>query len=163
MRTLQRTDMPALEELLHLLHDVGSFSADEVDCALELLNIVLDQPEQRDYLVLVSESDGRATGYILYGPVPLTQSTYDIYWLAVHPECHGHGYGRRLVAAAEKALTQSGASMICLETSSKDNYARTRSFYENAGYLKESVIADFYGPHDDRLTYVKRLSRGGDS
>ncbi|MDY0190529.1 MAG: GNAT family N-acetyltransferase [Desulfuromonas sp.] len=162
MRNLQRDDLPALEELLHLLNVAGSFTADEVDCALELLHIVLDQPQQRDYLVLVSESEVRVTGYILYGPVPLTASTYDIYWLAVHPECHGHGYGRRLVKAAEQALTQSGASMICLETSSKDNYARTRLFYENAGYQQESVIADFYGPNDDRITYVKRLSRGGD-
>lgn len=158
MRELKRTDLADLERLLWLLKDAGNFTADEVACALELLEIVLDQPDQKDYLVMVAENDSAVTGYVLYGPVPLTHSAYDLYWLAVDPGCHGQGYGRRLVEAAEQDLIQRGASMVCLETSSKDSYARTRSFYENAGYLKESVIADFYGPQDDRLTYVKRFS-----
>lgn len=83
MRELKRTDLADLERLLWLLKDAGNFTADEVACALELLEIVLDQPDQKDYLVMVAENDSAVTGYVLYGPVPLTHSAYDLYWLAV--------------------------------------------------------------------------------
>jgi hypothetical protein len=47
--------------------------------------------------------------------------------------------------------------LLCLETSSQGGYVRTRYFYEQAGYVEESCIRDFYKPGDDRLTYVKRF------
>jgi len=158
MRGLQQRDLPELNRLLQALETAGSFSAAEVDCALELLQIVLDQPQQLDYLVLVAEEHGTAVGYILYGPVPLTSGNFDIYWIATDPQRHGAGFGRRLLEAAECDMRQRGARMIGLETSSKGNYRRTRTFYDNAGYRQEAVIADFYAPGDDRITYVKRLN-----
>jgi ribosomal protein S18 acetylase RimI-like enzyme len=158
MRALKRTDMPQLEMLLQSLNRAGSFSKDEVDCALELLQIVLDQPAQQDYLVLVAEAREQVVGYILYGPVPLADGVFDIYWIATDPKVHGEGYGRILLEAAERDMQRRGARMICLETASKASYQRTRSFYDNAGYTQESVIRDFYAPGDDRVTYVKRLS-----
>lgn len=158
MRGLQQHDLPELTRVLNALEAAGSFSLAEVDCALELLQIVLDQPEQQDYLVLVAESSAGAVGYILYGPVPLTDGTFDIYWIATDPQAHGAGFGRQLMEAAERDMRERGARMICLETSSKGNYSRTRSFYDNAGYRQESVIADFYAPGDDRITYAKRFN-----
>ena len=74
------------------------------------------------------------------------------------PEVQGDGFGRQLMEMAEADMRERGARMICLETSSQGSYARTRSFYDNAGYQQESVIADFYQPGDDRITYVKRFS-----
>jgi ribosomal protein S18 acetylase RimI-like enzyme len=158
MRALKRSDLVQLEGILKRLEEAGSFTTDEVDCAMELLLIVLDQPEQKDYLVLVAENSKGVVGYILYGPVPVTSGNFDIYWIATDPSVQGEGFGRRLMEAAEQDMRQRGARMICLETSSKGSYHRTRSFYDNAGYLQESVIADFYVPGDDRITYVKRFA-----
>jgi ribosomal protein S18 acetylase RimI-like enzyme len=150
--------MAQLKRTLNRLEKAGSFTGDEVVCALELLQIVLDQPEQQDYLVLVAEKQEEAVGYILYGPVPLTSGNFDVYWIATDPSVQGEGFGRQLMEAAERDMCERGARMICLETSSKGSYQRTRSFYDNAGYLQESVIADFYSPGDDRITYVKRFA-----
>jgi len=158
MRPLKRSDMPQLEQILASLERAGNFTAAEVDCALELLNIVLDQPQQKDYLVLVAAEAGQVFGYILYGPVPVTEGNFDIYWIATDPEAHGKGYGRQLMEAAESDMRRMGARLICLETSSQGNYQRTRRFYDNAGYLVESTIHDFYKPGDDRITYVKRFA-----
>ena len=154
MRSLNRTDLP---DLVGILNETGAFTDVEVGCALELLGIVLDDPNQKDYLVAVAEDEGRVAGYVLYGPVPLTEGTFDLYWIATDPAVQGKGVGRRLMAHAESDARALGARMMCLETSSQGGYARTRNFYDRAGYLEESRIRDFYRPGDDRITYVKRF------
>lgn len=155
MRNLKSSDLP---ELTRILHATGAFTETEVACAVELLEIVLNDPAQKDYLVAVAEESGRPAGYILYGPVPLTEGNFDLYWIATDPALQGRGIGRGLLAHAEADIRGRGGRMICLETSSQGGYARTRSFYEQAGYLEESRIRDFYRPGDDRITYVKRFS-----
>jgi ribosomal protein S18 acetylase RimI-like enzyme len=163
MRKLLRSDIPHLQNLMKDLCKHGRFTADEVDCAMELLHVVLDQPDQRDYIATVIEAKSGPVGFILYGPVPLTEGTYDIYWIATAMAVHGAGYGRLLLEHAERDMQRRGARMICLETSSQEAYQRTRSFYDKASYLQEAVIKDFYRPGDDRITYVKRLNKPQES
>jgi ribosomal protein S18 acetylase RimI-like enzyme len=155
MRSLEPADLPELERILRA---TGAFNAEEVDCAMELLHIVLDDPAQQDYLVAVAEEAGNVAGYILYGPVPLTAGNFDIYWIATDPAVQGKGIGRQLMEFAEADARSRGTRMVCLETSSQGGYERTRRFYDQAGYIQESCIRDFYKPGDDRLTYVKRFS-----
>lgn len=155
MRDLQSTDRPQLE---HILTHCNAFTSAEVDCAMELLDSVLNNPEQRDYEVIVAEANGQVAGYVLFGAVPLSQDNYDLYWIATDPELHGQGFGRQLMAETESRLQTRGARMLCLETSSQEFYQRTRLFYEQGGYKEEARIRDFYRPGDDRITYVKRFS-----
>ena len=155
MRNLERKDLP---ELTRILQHTGAFTSPEVECAVELLEIVLDDPAQKDYLVAVAEENDRVAGYVLYGPVPLTEGNFDIYWIAADPALQGRGVGRRLMSRAEEDARSRGARMVCLETSSQGGYERTRRFYDQAGYIEESRIRDFYRPGDDRITYVKRFS-----
>ena len=154
MRTLRSDDIPKLEGILRA---TAAFTDDEVGVALELLEIVINQPGQRDYEVAVAEHVGQVAGYVLFGPVPATEGNFDLYWIAVDPAAQGSGVGRRLIEHVEREVRRRGGRMICLETSSQGGYSRTRSFYDQAGYLLESRIRDFYRPGDDRLTYVKRL------
>lgn len=155
MRKLKATDVP---DLIRILEETGAFTDEEVGVAVELLGIVLTDHTQQDYQVAVAEDGGRVAGYILFGPVPLTVGNFDIYWIATDPEVQGKGLGRQLMAHAEAEARSNGARMICLETSSQGGYQRTRRFYDQAGYIEESRIRDFYKPGDDRLTYVKRFS-----
>jgi ribosomal protein S18 acetylase RimI-like enzyme len=154
MRKLELGDIAPLTDILIA---TGSFTEAEITCAVELLDTVLNNPEQKDYLVMVAEDQNRPVGYILYGPVPLTEGNFDIYWIATDPGCQGRGFGRQLLASAEEDMRSRGARMICLETSSQGSYQRTRRFYDQAGYAEESRIRDFYRTGDDRLTYVKRF------
>ena len=65
MRSLRREDLP---HLIRILNETGAFTDVEVGCAVELLGIVLDDPNQKDYVVAVAEDGGRPAGYVLYGP-----------------------------------------------------------------------------------------------
>jgi len=154
MRNLRSSDLLPLRRILVATE---AFTAVEVACAMELLEIVLNDHDQQDYEVIVADHEGVVAGYVLYGPVPLTEGNYDLYWIATDPELHGRGVGRQLMKEVERRLRQDGARLLCLETSSQGHYARTRKFYEQAGYQEESRIRDFYRPGDDRITFVKRF------
>ncbi len=154
MRKLRHDDIPLLEEILVA---TGAFTDAEVAVAVELLEAVINDPSQQDYEVAVADIGDRVAGYVLFGPVPLTEGNYDLYWIAVDPNSQGSGVGRRLMKHVEEQVRQRGGRLLCLETSSQGGYLRTRSFYEQAGYVEESRIRDFYKPGDDRLTYVKRF------
>ena len=154
MRKLRNDDIPQIEEILVATQ---AFSADEVSIAIELLETVIKSPLQQDYEVVVADVGDHVAGYVLFGPVPLTEGNYDLYWIAVDPNIQGGGVGRRLMKHVEEQVRQRGGRLLCLETSSQGSYLRTRKFYEQAGYVEESCIRDFYKPGDDRLTYVKRF------
>lgn len=154
LRELQADD---LLELQRILTATEAFTTAEVEVAMELLEIVINQPQQSDYEVAVAEALGKVAGYVLFGPVPATMGNFDLYWIAVDPAAQGTGVGQRLLEHVEEEVRQRGGRMVCLETSSQGGYSRTRSFYEKAGYQLESRIRDFYKPGDDRLTYVKRF------
>ena len=155
LRNLSRPDLAPLQSILEAC---AVFTPAEITCAMELLEIVLNDPQQSDYEVIVAESGGRVAGYVLFGPVPLTEGNYDLYWIATDPGQQGRGIGRTLLAEVERILISRATRMLCLETSSQEIYQRTRNFYLNAGYLEEARICDFYRLGDDRITYVKRFS-----
>lgn len=154
LRELRANDLPDLERILVVTE---AFTRAEVAVAMELLEIVINDPQQGDYEVAVADALGKVAGYVLFGPVPATVGNFDLYWIAVDPAAQGTGVGQRLIEHVEEEVRKRDGRMVCLETSSQGGYSRTRSFYEKAGYALESRIRDFYKPGDDRLTYVKRF------
>ncbi len=146
--------------LVGIVEAVGNFSRAEIDCALELIDIYLNNKEQKDYIVDVAEdAEGRVQGYVCWGPTPLTKGTYDLYWVATHPDVQGQGYGRALMTYVEDCIRQRQGRLLVLETSSKESYGNTVRFYERLGYELASQIRDFYDVDDDRLVFVKSISR----
>jgi ribosomal protein S18 acetylase RimI-like enzyme len=152
---MRREDRRAV---LDIIQTTEMFTPDEVTVARELIDIYLDQPQQRDYCLVVAENeDGRVVGYMSYGSTPLTEGTYDLYWMAVASEEQGRGFGRELVSWLEARVGAAGGRLILIETSSQPKYEKTRRFYAGLNYKEVSRIPDFYRRGDDRITYVKRL------
>jgi len=153
---MTRGDRPTV---LDIIQTTEMFTPDEVAVARELIDIYLDQQEQRDYRLVVALSEaGRVVGYLSYGPTPLTEGTYDLYWMAVASGQQGRGHGRELVNWLEEEVRASGGRMILIETSSQPKYEKTRRFYTGLNYQEVSRIPDFYRKGDDRITYVKYLN-----
>jgi len=144
--------------VLDIIHSTEMFTPEEIVVACELIDITLDQPEQRDYCLVVAEDEvGRVVGYMSYGPTPLTEGAYDLYWMAVASGEQGRGFGRKLVSWLEKTVREASGRMILIETSSQPKYEKTRWFYTGLDYKEVSRIPDFYRKGDDRITYVKYL------
>jgi ribosomal protein S18 acetylase RimI-like enzyme len=144
--------------LAHMLGAVPQFKPDEVAVALELIDAALADPKGSGYECLVAEQDGALCGYICVGPTPMTDATWDLYWIAVDPRQQGRGIGRALYAAFVERMLARGGRQVRIETSSKEDYAATGGFYERLGFRIEGRLRDFYAEGDDLLTFYRRVA-----
>lgn len=163
---LQREHRERVRQILQSSH---AFASGEVDVALELFDAALgDAPAPAgvttatrapapDYELLGAWDDGELLAYACFGPTPGTDRTWDLYWIAADAAHRGAGVGSRLLDGVEGALARRGARLLVAETSSRDDYDRTRRFYQLHGYGEAARVRGFYAPADDRIVYVKRL------
>jgi ribosomal protein S18 acetylase RimI-like enzyme len=137
------------------------FNEVEIATAMELVDEALESGEESGYIFAVLETTAPNTkvrGYACYGPVPLTESAYDLYWIVVDLASQGTGFGRRLLQYVEQDIRSRGGSMILIETSSQESYGATVHFYERNGYDLAARIRNFYKIGDDKLVFQKELS-----
>ena len=162
--TAQPTIRPIIEAdvpvLMAILRATGVFSEDECTIALELMNAVLSDAAQKDYVIFVAADavTGRAEGYVCIGPTPATRGTFDLYWIAVDPQRYGNGTARLLMKTAEAYICARGGTLVIVETSSTPAYDRTRAFYLKEGYGELARIRQYYKPEDDLIIYGKYFS-----
>lgn len=124
--------------------------------AIELVDLAL-QPSNPDYRILVADRDGTLVGYVCYGPTPMTEGTYDLYWIASDPAVRGQGVGASLISGMEADLRRIQARIIRVETSATEAYGPTRGFYASMKYTEEARIRDFYKVGDDLIILTKRV------
>ena|SRR5215207_6163359 len=153
-------DRAALIELIDpkASDSTNPFRPEELACAIELLEAVLDPPEGNTYeaRILVDPAD-RPLAYACFGHTPMTGATFDLYWMVTAAASRGQGLGKRLLAAVEEELAGRKACTIRVETSSLEGQGGALRFYRQAGYDVVGRIADFYRPGDDLITLAKRL------
>ncbi|MFN2601594.1 MAG: N-acetyltransferase family protein [Gemmatimonadaceae bacterium] len=153
-RPLDARDRPAIVEIVQR---VANFSSDEIEVALELVDEWLADGEASEYICWVIEDEECVRGYVCIGPTPLTDGTFDLYWIAVDPSAQGRGYGHALTKVAEDEARARGGRLLLIETASHETYSATVRFYERAGYEVVSRIPDFYKVGEDKLTFAKRI------
>jgi ribosomal protein S18 acetylase RimI-like enzyme len=144
--------VPALSELLRR---IAQFKPDEVAVAEELIEASVRDPRGSGYESLVASSNERVVGYICFGPTPMTDATWDLYWIAVSPEVQGQGLGKLLYSAFAEAIRERGGRQVRIETSSQEIYAATGGFYERLGFDLAGKLKDFYTAGDDLLIFYR--------
>jgi ribosomal protein S18 acetylase RimI-like enzyme len=140
-----------------LAASTGFFSDGEIAVAVELVEARLSQGLASGYRFIFAERGGVLDGYVCFGPIPLTRSSYDLYWIAVRPAAQRTGLGRRLMDLAEAATSELGGTAMYVETSTRAQYSPTRAFYQRLGYRLAAELPDFYGPGDGQAIFTKPL------
>lgn len=156
LRAARLDDAPVIESIAVA---AGMFSAEEVGFIGEQLRAVIEG-EQPGAGWLVLEDQGAPIGSAYYAPEPFADRMWNLYFIAVAPEHQSHGHGARMMAHVEETLRALGsehARTLIVETSSTEQYARTRAFYARIGYAEEARIRQFYGPNDDKVVFWKSL------
>lgn len=146
------------DALVGIIENASNLRREEKDCAVELLDIYLNNPSQKDYFFIVAtDGSDKPSGYLCYGLNSLTDAVYDLYWILVDPGFRRRGIGGALLGHTEALLEKEGARMLVAETSGLPSYGPARRFYIKNGYIEEARIKGYYRPGDDLVIYVKRL------
>jgi ribosomal protein S18 acetylase RimI-like enzyme len=148
--------------LCALVRKVGVFESHEIAIADQLIDEAI--AGSADYAVAVAESSASIgasiVGYVCYGHNPVTDAIFDLYWIAIHPDCQGRGWGRALLEDTERRICARGGRGMTIETSSREPYAPARRLYERCGYRLAASIDDFYKPGDGLSLFVKFFRNG---
>lgn len=157
IRPLKSADQSRIKEMVV---SSGNFNAVEIETALELVDEALRAGEASGYIIAVLENNKEnpaVIGYACYGPTPLTQGVFDLYWIVVDPADQGKGLGRLLIEYVERDVVKRGGRMLLIETSSQETYRATIRFYRQTGYELVARIKNFYRIGDDKLVFSKEL------
>lgn len=147
------------KQLKTLIDEIDLFSAEEKIIALELIEDSLNKPEEDYYNIYIYEENNIVLGYHCTGHRALTDGVFDLYWIAVKPGIQNKGIGKKLLEHAENYAKENKGRLILAETSSRECYAGTRSFYIRNGYDTVSLIKDFYSVGDDLVMFGKYLNK----
>lgn len=154
IRAMLKKDRGAV---MRILRKTPEFSELDVAVAREVIDSYLLSPRDSGYFTFVAEYEKAVVGFVSFGSTPLTQGTWDIYWIAVTPEMKGRGIGTALLDFAEDKIKASSGYLILIETSGTEKYTDTRRFYLSRGYREAYRVRDFYTPGDNIVTLEKRF------
>ncbi len=136
------------------------FTPQEVEFFDDMLHGALDGSLDGHHWLVAGSDSKSVVGAAQFAPEPFADRMWNLYFIAVDPAHQGLGIGSALMAHAEADLRGRGEEItrtLVVETSSTDQYARTRQFYLGLGYDEEARIRQFYGPDDDKVVFWKSL------
>lgn len=153
-------DFGLLEKCVAMAEATGAFRREETSVLREVLEESSETSE--DYRLLVEFSPGepeKALGFLIYGQTPMTESSFDLYWIVVDSRQQGKGLGKKLLQRMEEEILRKlPGARIRVETAGKDEYAYQRHFYLSRDFREAGRIPDFYGPGDDLVIFWKELA-----
>ncbi|MGG6239909.1 N-acetyltransferase family protein [Nodosilinea sp. AN01ver1] len=105
----------------------------------------------------LTDDDRGPVGVAYCEPERMTDQTWNLQLIAIHPDRQGQGRGKALLHHVEKTLIDRGGRMLIVETAGTPEFERTRQFYRKCGYEQEGRIRDFYATGYDKVTFRKLL------
>jgi ribosomal protein S18 acetylase RimI-like enzyme len=146
-----------MERVREIVSSSGFFSEAEIEVAVELVQERLNKGVESGYYFLFAEQNQKVAGYSCFGPIPCTVESYDIYWIAVQQKLRRSGLGVEILKNVEERIREMGGKRIYVETSSRQQYRPTRSFYSRCGYRREATLENFYSSGDHKVIYLRVL------
>ena len=146
------------EKLFHLVQQRGTFNDKEIEVAVEVIMDAIMHPAKEEYFILCAfDALNDLAGFICFGPIPMTDGCYDLYWIAVGEKFSRNGIGKKLLDSMEDFIAKGKARRIYIDTSSTPLYAAARTFYKKNGFHVISKLKDFYRPGDHKMIFMKEF------
>lgn len=148
IRPLERSD---LGRVAHLVDENEMFPSDMLD---DMTAGHFGGDQSQRWLVF---DDGQVDAVCYYAPEGLADGVWNLLMIAVDPNRHGSGLGSQLMRFVESQLADEGSRLLIVDTSGKEEFARTRAFYDMLDYEREARIRDYWSDGDDKVTFRKVL------
>ena len=140
------------DALIALAVASGLFEPDQVD----LLSAMLQSPNADD--IWFTDDDGTGPVGVAYmAPEKMTHGTWNLYWIAVHPERQRQGRGKAILAHIQQWLIERGGRILLVETAGTEDFHYVRKFYADNGFENEARLRDFYDVGVDKVIFRKSI------
>ncbi|MBD1918350.1 MULTISPECIES: GNAT family N-acetyltransferase [Cyanophyceae] len=148
------------EALIALAGSMELFSLDELQELRQMLTASLSKDGDSHPFWLTDDDDGLvALAYC--EPERMTDGTWNLQLIAVHPTHQRQGRGAKLLRFVEQTLAERGARLLLVETLGTPDFEYAQAFYHKNGYEKEARIREFYAEGADKIVFCKALSSQG--
>ena len=139
--------------LMALASASGLFESEQI----ELLAAMLKSPGEDD-IWFTDEGDTGPVGVAYLAPEKMTHGTWNLYWIAVHPEQQRQGRGQAILNHIQQWLRGQRVRILLVETAGTDDFDYVRQFYAESGFEQEARIRDFYDDGVDKVIFRKSLA-----
>jgi ribosomal protein S18 acetylase RimI-like enzyme len=106
----------------------------------------------------LTDYDNEPVGLAYIAPERMTEGTWNLYLIAVHPTHQKQGRGKALLRHIEQMLTEQGERILLVETSGTEDFEYVREFYRKSGYEEEARIREFYAAGVDKIVFRRALN-----
>ena len=149
IRPVKPNDMLSLKAIIDA-NDL--FPSDMLD---DMMSDYFENKNSSDFWFTYEDNKPVAMAYC--APERMTEGTWNLYLIAVHPDCQGKGIGTSMLRYIEQKLSDRGERILLVETSSLAGFERSRNFYRKCGFEKEAQIREFYQAGEDKIVFRKPL------
>ena len=156
MQMIRKTTREDKNGLLDVATASGLFEPEQVGELAGMLGDHFDTEEPAD-VWLTDEENGKPVGVVYAAPERMTDGTWNLYLIAVHPEQQRTGRGKAMLEHIEKILASRGVRVLLVETAGTDDFDYVRLFYSKNGYTEEARIREFYEAGVDKVVFRKAL------
>jgi ribosomal protein S18 acetylase RimI-like enzyme len=146
-----------IDAIRALVKEVGVFSAEEIEVAVELAQDRLMRSTASDYYFILAYDQNTLAGYSCFGRIPFTDGRYDLYWIVVGKNWQRQGLARKLNQQTETNIKKLDGKILYAETSSRTPYISAYQFYNKNGYEELARLKDFYSDGDDKIIFGKPI------
>ena len=149
IRAIEAEDIPFLKSVIDATE---LFPSEMLD---EMIGGYLEGGSSTESWITVDNGSPIAIAY--YANERMTQGTWNLLLIAVHPDQQGEGVGTALLQHVEATLAEKGERILLVETSGLPEFEKTRAFYRNRSYFEEARIRDYYLAGEDKVIFRKAL------
>jgi ribosomal protein S18 acetylase RimI-like enzyme len=135
----------------------GLFQPHETEELDRMLSEHFDRETHSPEIWLVDDDRG-LVGIAYVAPERMTDGTWNLYLIGIHPDRQRQGRGAALLAHIERMLIERGVRVLLVETAGTENFEYVRSFYRQGGYDEEARIREFYAAGVDKIVFRKVLA-----
>jgi GNAT superfamily N-acetyltransferase len=142
--------------LIALAAASGLFDPNQTDDLAQMLDKHFrDRNETQD--IWLTDYDNEPVGIAYIAPERMTEGTWNLYLIAVHPDRQKQWRGKALLSYVEQMLMERGERILLVETAGTDDFEYVRGFYRKNGYEEEARIREFYTAGIDKIVFRKAL------
>ena len=149
IRPVTPEDIPSLKAVIEA-NDL--FPSDMLD------DMISDYFNHNSNDLWLTYEDNQPVAIAYCAPERMTEGTWNLLLIAVHPDYQAKGYGTSILNYIEQMLAARGERLLLVETSSLDSFELAQAFYLKCGYEKEAQIREFYQAGEDKIVFRKLLT-----